>query len=131
MAAEEPTIEDTRKLLEANLFHHELITEGELVLRHARSIGKNFQSFVARNQLAETAPAKEPKTPMWQRLPEVTVPLILIFGREDRAKAAERAKLLKEKFPQLDVHIVPNCKHLVPWDAADEWLRLSLPVLRR
>jgi 4,5:9,10-diseco-3-hydroxy-5,9,17-trioxoandrosta-1(10),2-diene-4-oate hydrolase len=131
MAAEEPTIEDTRKLLEANLFHHELITPDELALRHARSIGQNFQSFVARNELAETAPAKEPKTPMWQRLTELQQPLLLIFGREDRAKAAERAHLLKEKFPQLDVHVVPGCKHLVPWDAADEFLRLAVPVLRK
>ena len=131
MAAEEPTIEDTRKLLEANLFHHELITPDELALRHSRSIGKNFESFVARNELAETAPAKEPKIPIWQRLTEIQQPLLLIFGREDRAKAAERAHLLKEKFPQLDVHVVPGCKHLVPWDAAEEFLRLALPVLRK
>src|SRR5262245_39282673 len=131
MAAEEPTIEDTRKLLEANLFHHDLITPEELALRHSRSIGKPFEAFVARNALAEASPAKEPKTPMWQRLAEVQQPLLLIFGREDRAKAADRAKLLKDKLPQLDVHIIAGCKHLVPWDAADEWIRLSLPVLRK
>ena len=68
---------------------------------------------------------------MWQRLTEVQVPLLLIFGREDRAKAADRAKLLKEKFPQLDIHIIPNCKHLVPWDAADAFVRLSIPVLKK
>ena len=37
---------------------------------------------------------------MWQRLTEVQVPLLLIFGREDRARAADRAKLLKEKSPR-------------------------------
>jgi pimeloyl-ACP methyl ester carboxylesterase len=131
MAAEEPTIDDTRKLLEANLFHHELITDDELALRHSRSIGANFAAFVARNQLAEGTPAKEPKTPMWQRLADVQQPLLLIFGREDRAKAADRAALLKQKFPALDIHVVPNCKHLVPWDAADEFLRLSIPVLKK
>ena len=131
MAHQEPSIEDTRKLLEANLFHHELITEDELALRHARSVGQNFDAFVARNRQADSAPAKEPKTPMWQRLTEVQVPLLLIFGREDRARAADRANLLKEKIPALDIHIVPNCKHLVPWDAADEWLRLAIPVLKK
>src|SRR5258705_8689463 len=59
MTAEEPTLEDTRKLLEANLFHHELITPEELALRHARSVGQNFAAFVARNKAAEAAPAKE------------------------------------------------------------------------
>jgi pimeloyl-ACP methyl ester carboxylesterase len=131
MAHQEPSIEDTRKLLEANLFHHDLITEDELALRHARSIGQNFDAFVERNRQAESAPAKEPKTPMWQRLSEVQVPLLLIFGREDRARACDRAILLKQKSPHLDIHIVPNCKHLVPWDAAEDFVRLSIPVLKR
>jgi pimeloyl-ACP methyl ester carboxylesterase len=58
------------------------------------------------------------------------MPLLLIFGREDRARAAERAMLLKEKYPQLNLHIVPGCRHLVPWDAADEFVRLGVPFLR-
>jgi len=130
MAHAEPTIEDTRKLLEANLFHHDLITPDELALRHARSIGQNFQAFVARNEAAEAAPPKEPKTPLWQRLVELQVPLLLIFGRNDRGNAAERAALLKEKYKQLDVHVVDDCKHLVPWDAADEFIRLAVPFLK-
>jgi pimeloyl-ACP methyl ester carboxylesterase len=131
MASAEPTIDDTRKLLEANLFHHDLITPEELALRHDRSIGKNFVAFVARSAAAEGAPPKEPKTPIWQRLVELKMPLLLIFGRNDRANAAQRAAMLKEKFPELDVHIVPDCKHLVPWDAADEFIRLAVPFLKR
>jgi 4,5:9,10-diseco-3-hydroxy-5,9,17-trioxoandrosta-1(10),2-diene-4-oate hydrolase len=130
MAESEPTLEDTRKLLEANLFHHELITPEELALRHARSIGKNFEAFVARNAAAEAEPPKEPKVALWQRLIELKVPLLMIFGRNDRAHAAERAALLEEKFPQLDINIVDDCKHLVPWDAADEFLRLAVPFLK-
>ena len=130
MAESEPTIEDTRKLLEANLFHHELITPEELALRHARSTGKNFEAFVARNAAAEAEPPNEPKVPIWQRLIDVKVPLLLIFGRNDRAHAEERAELLMEKYPDLDVHIVDDCKHLVPWDAADEFIRLAAPFLK-
>jgi 4,5:9,10-diseco-3-hydroxy-5,9,17-trioxoandrosta-1(10),2-diene-4-oate hydrolase len=130
MAAEEPTLEDTRRMLEATLFHHELITPEELALRHARSVGRNFEAFVARNAAAEAAPAKEPKTPLWQRLAELPMPLLMIYGREDRAHAAERARLLKKKYPRLNLHIVPGCKHLVPWDAADEFVRLSVPFLK-
>jgi 4,5:9,10-diseco-3-hydroxy-5,9,17-trioxoandrosta-1(10),2-diene-4-oate hydrolase len=130
MAAAEPTVEDTRKLLEANLFHHDLITPDELALRHARSIGQNFAAFVARSEAAEAAPAKEPKTPLWQRLTELQMPLLLIFGRNDRANAAKRAALLKEKYPELAVHIVEDCKHLVPWDAADDFIRLAVPFLK-
>lgn len=133
MAQSEPTIEDTRKLLEANLFHQELITPEELELRHSRSIGKNFEAFVARNAVAEEA-KKKPKEStgpeLWQRLTELKMPLLMIFGKNDRANAFERATLLKEKYPQLNLHIVDGCKHLVPWDAADEMIRLTVPFLK-
>ena len=132
MAQSEPTIDDTRKLLEANLFHHELITPDELVLRHSRSVGKNFEAFVARGNLAEDnkKKPKESGIPMWQRLIEVKVPLLMIFGRNDRANAEQRAELLKKTYPQLNLHIVDGCKHLVPWDVADKMVELAVPVLK-
>lgn len=131
MAASEPALEDTRKLLQENLFHHELITPEELALRHSRSIGRNFEAFVARTQAGEAGPPKaDGKPPLWQRLPELQVPLLMIFGRNDRAQAADRAAMLKDMYPQLRIHIVDNCKHLVPWDAADDFIRLAVPFLK-
>ena len=133
MAKAEPTIEDTRKLMEANLFHHELITDEELQLRHARSVGDNFKAFTARNEARAKAadkPAKPGAMPLWQRLPELTQPLLMIYGREDRARAADRAALLKEKYPDIDLHMAEGCKHLVPWDAADMFHRLAIPFLK-
>ena len=129
MATHEPTLEDTRKLLEANLFHHELITDEELALRHARSVGQNFEAFVARSALP--AVPKDPGQPaLWQRLPEVRQPLLMLFGKNDRANALQRATKLKELFPQLDVQLVPDCKHLVPWDAKDAVEGLTIPFLK-
>ncbi len=131
MALSEPTLEDTRKLLQENLYHHELITSEELSLRHFRSIGQSFQAFVARTEAAEGAPQKaEAKPPLWQRLVELRMPLLMIFGRNDRSHAADRAAMLKHAYPQLQIHIVDHCKHLVPWDAADEFIRLAVPFLR-
>lgn len=134
MAASEPTIEDTRKLLEANLFHHELITPDELALRHQNSTGKNFAAFVARNELSESnkAKPKEKTGPeLWEMLTDLKMPLLMIYGKNDRANAFEKATLLKERRPQLNLHIVDGCKHLVPWDAADEVHRLAVPFLQR
>ena len=131
MAQMEPGIEDTRKLLEATLFHHDLITDEELALRHSRSVGRNFEAFVARNKAREKQPAKSGGgTPLWQRLTELTMPLLLIFGREDRARAADRCALLLEKEPGLNLHMAEGCKHLVPWDAADMIQELSVPFLK-
>ena len=131
MAAQEPGIEDTRKLLEATLFHTELITPDALTLRHARSVGKAFEAFCARNDFADSAPAKAPATPLWKRLGEVKQPMLMLFGRQDRAKAFERATALKAAHPQLDLHIVEGCKHLVPWDAADLWVEMAIAKMKR
>lgn len=130
MATHEPSLADTRKLLEANLFHHELITDEELALRHSRSVGSCFDAFVARSAYQSPAAKTEAK-PLWQRLPEVRQPCVLVFGREDRANALERATRLKEMFPQLDLHIANGCKHLVPWDAQEQVAELSLACLRK
>jgi pimeloyl-ACP methyl ester carboxylesterase len=134
MVRQEPTLEDTRALLEANLFHHELITPQELELRHQNSIGRCFAQFVKRHadaQAQEGGGKSKDAVPLWQRLTELKMPLLLIYGREDRARAAERATLLHERYPQLDLHFAEGCKHLVPWDAAELFHQLAVPFLTR
>ena len=42
----------------------------------------------------------------------------------------ERATKLKALAVQLDLHIVPDCKHLVPWDAEKDVARLAIPFLK-
>jgi 2-hydroxy-6-oxonona-2,4-dienedioate hydrolase len=133
MVKTEPTIEDTRALLEANLFHHELITPDELALRHQNSIGRAFEEFVARHARTREGGGNKGKggTPLWQRLTELKMPLLLIYGRNDRARAEERATLLHQRYPELDLHFAEGCKHLVPWDAADLFHRLAVPFLKK
>jgi 2-hydroxy-6-oxonona-2,4-dienedioate hydrolase len=133
MVRHEPTLEDTRALLEANLFHHELITEEELKLRHQNSIGACFAHFAARHaaEAGDAGKGGKSSRPLWQRLVELKMPLLLIYGRNDRARAEERAVRLKALHPQLDLHLADGCKHLVPWDAADLFHGLAVPFLTR
>lgn len=132
MVRQEPSLEDTRALLEANLFHHELITPDELQLRHQNSIGRCFEQFAARHAEGQQGGGKsKDAVPLWQRLTELEMPLLLIYGREDRARAAERATLLHQRCPQLNLHFAEGCKHLVPWDAADLFHSLAVPFLTR
>jgi pimeloyl-ACP methyl ester carboxylesterase len=133
MVRQEPTLDDTRALLEANLFHHELITPQELELRHQNSIGPCFEQFVLRHAQAQEQGGGKAKdaAPLWRRLTELKMPLLLIYGREDRARAAERATLLHQRYPQLDLHFAEGCKHMVPWDAAELFHSLAVPFLRR
>ena len=128
----EPTAADARALLEGNLFDHALITDDEVALRLRMSTGKNFRAFQARKNSGAAARAGGgPKEkPLWQRLGEIRQPLLMIYGREDRGEAARRAELAREQVPGLDLHLVPGCRHLVQWDAADAFHRLAGPFLR-
>src|SRR5258708_4291163 len=78
--ATEPTLEETRKLLEENLFDRTLITRAVLQTRHRMSTGRNYRAFLARKQ-ARTGEGNEDSTPLWRRLAEVPQPMRLIYGR--------------------------------------------------
>jgi 4,5:9,10-diseco-3-hydroxy-5,9,17-trioxoandrosta-1(10),2-diene-4-oate hydrolase len=132
LAQKEPTLEDARKLLQADTFNHSLISDRDVALRHRSMIGRNFKAHQDRQ--SDEAPAGGggggQSKPLWQRLTELKMPLMMIFGREDRAHAGERAELLKQKHPDLNVHIVNGCKHMVHWDAFDDLMRLGVPFLK-
>jgi pimeloyl-ACP methyl ester carboxylesterase len=129
----EPTAAEIRELMQKNLYHQDLVTEAEVETRLRMSTGKNHKAFLARNAAGakNKGAAKDPnKKAMWQRLGEVKQPMLMIYGGDDRGQAGKRAEALKQQQPALDLHIVPNCKHLVQWDAEKEFHRLAGPFLR-
>ena len=130
MAQKEPSLEDARKLLQADTFNHALISEEDVAMRHSRMIGRNFIAHQERQNHEAPAGAAKPSTPLWERLTELKMPLLMIFGREDRAHAGERAELLKRMHPEINLHIVNGCKHMVHWDAFDDLMRLGVPFLK-
>lgn len=130
MAQKEPTLEDARKLLQADTFNHALISDDDVLIRHSRMTGRNFAAHQDRQTADAPAGGGAAAKPMWERLTELKIPLLMIFGREDRAHAGERAELLKTMQPQLNVHIVNGCKHMVHWDAFDDLMRLGVPFLK-
>ena len=130
MAQKEPTLEDARKLLQADTFNHSLISEEDVALRHRSMIGRNFTAHQDRQNHDAPAGGGTQGKPMWERLADLKMPLLMIFGREDRAHAGERAELLKKQQPKINLHIVNGCKHMVHWDAFDDLMRLGVPFLK-
>jgi 2-hydroxy-6-oxonona-2,4-dienedioate hydrolase/4,5:9,10-diseco-3-hydroxy-5,9,17-trioxoandrosta-1(10),2-diene-4-oate hydrolase len=111
-----------------------MITDEELELRHQNSIGRCFAEFVRRHDAASAPGAGgggKPSVPLWQRYGELKMPSLLIYGREDRGRAAERVEILRQRYPDLNLHVAEGCKHLVPWDAADLLHRLAVGFLTR
>jgi pimeloyl-ACP methyl ester carboxylesterase len=117
--AAEPTLEETRALLESNLYDKTLATPDAVALRHRMSTGKNFSAFLAR-KAAKDKGSKEGKgaEPAWQRVAKCPVPLLMLYGENDRGEAAKRVARAKELNPRLDIRVLPRCAHLVQWDAA-------------
>ncbi|MFM9967194.1 MAG: alpha/beta fold hydrolase [Burkholderiales bacterium] len=130
MAQKEPTLDDARKLLQADTFNHALISDDDVAIRHSRMTGRNFAAHQERQAPDAPAGAAAPAKPLWDRLTDLQIPLLMIFGREDRAHTGERAELLKSMRPNINLHIVNGCKHMVHWDAFDDLLRLGVPFLK-
>ena len=121
--AKEPTLGDARALLAGNLYNRVLMTSEEIELRHRMSVGKNFHAFLARKALKSKGGGKG--EPPWQRVAKCPVPLLMLYGENDRAQAAERARRAKELNPQLNLRLLPRCSHLVQWDAADDFAAIA------
>jgi pimeloyl-ACP methyl ester carboxylesterase len=134
MAENAPTEADTEKLMKADLFNTDLVTPQELALRHSRSIGRNFEVFTKRARSEEGAGgsgAAAATVPQWQRMLDLKIPTLLIYGREDRAHAGERAELFKKSHPQVNLHIMEGCKHMVTWDKEQDVYRLAIPFIKQ
>lgn len=116
-AVSEPTMEETWEQLESNLYNKALATEEAVTARHGMSIGKNFAAFVARKQAK--GDGGKGAEPAWQRVAQCPVPMLMLYGENDRADAARRAAHAKEMHPALDLRLLPRCAHLLQWDAAE------------
>ena len=118
----EPKLADTRALLEGNLYNRDLITPEALETRHRMSVGKNFQAFLARQ--AAKGKGGKGEAP-WQRVSKCPVPLLMLYGENDRGQAAQRAARAKELTPALDLRLLPRCGHLLQWDAAEQFAEIA------
>jgi pimeloyl-ACP methyl ester carboxylesterase len=118
----EPTTADVRAVLEEQLFHHDLITPELLDLRLRVAVGKNYQASLDRRN---TPRATGQGAPLWQRLDEVQVPMIFIYGREDRADTPARVEGAQRRYPRFEYHLIDNARHLVQLDAEVEFVAIA------
>jgi 4,5:9,10-diseco-3-hydroxy-5,9,17-trioxoandrosta-1(10),2-diene-4-oate hydrolase len=129
----EPTIEDTRELLKSNLFHHDLITPTLLESYHRLCVGTHFANALKRAQAGSAKSAAASPTaqkPLWQRLGEVAIPSLYIYGANDRAGAAERVGLARERFPKLTFDLLQECHHIIQWDQPEKFIALTTNFLK-
>ena len=121
-----PSLESTRNILEGQLFDKRVITPEVVERRYRMSTGKNFEAHLERKKVR--LPQKD-LVPLWKRLKEVPVPLLMLYGSHDRGKAAERCAVLREREPALHIEVIPNASHLLMWDARETFRRKVLDFL--
>ena len=120
------TLSDVRAELEDDVYHKGLITPEMVEKKFQLSIGKNAAAAIRR------AKARQPfrdAVPLWERLREICVPLLVLYGEEDRESVSQRARLLKSQQPTLDIRVVPNASHLLMWDAPNAFTTSVLECL--
>lgn len=116
--ASEPMLEDVRRLLERNVHDVRAVTPERVRRRHEASLGRNFAAHLARAGAGREPPAGPP---LRDRLGELAVPVLFLYGAEDR-DAVARAPLLAERFPRVRVRVLEGCGHLVHWDAPERFV---------
>jgi 4,5:9,10-diseco-3-hydroxy-5,9,17-trioxoandrosta-1(10),2-diene-4-oate hydrolase len=130
----EPTLEQVRDILKANLYNHDLITPDALALRHRMSLGSAFQ-FYSQRSAGRPAGGASPggataTEPVWKRVGMNPEQFLLIFGRQDKPTTEQRCELARQQFPKLRLVLLDHCAHLAQWDQADELVRQTIAFAR-
>ncbi len=121
-----PTLSDVRAELEDDVYDKGLITQEMVEKKLLLSTGKNATAAIRR---AQSRQPFHDAVPVWERLREIRVPLLVLYGEEDRESVGQRARLLKSQQPTLDIRVVPNAAHLLMWDAPDAFTTSVLGCL--
>jgi pimeloyl-ACP methyl ester carboxylesterase len=112
-----PSLESIRKLTEGTLYRRELITDALVQARFEMSSGPRYEAQLARR----TAPQQRS---ILEDLPKLSPTTLILWGKNDRGAAVERALLLFDLIPGAELHIFDECGHWVQWDQADRFNRI-------
>jgi pimeloyl-ACP methyl ester carboxylesterase len=114
----EPTIDDARAVLEEQLFDHSLITPEVVEARWQMRAARLSDEQRARSRADRAADAAA-GVPLRERLAQIKVPFMMMYGADDRPTTAQQVRLLRQRYPRLDVRLLTHCRHIIQWDRAD------------
>ena len=117
LGAYTPSIENARALSLGTLYHAELVTDEFVKERYEMSSGPLYDAMLERRK--QPRPDK-----IIDRLGELDVETLILWGRRDRGAAVEKAMLLLELIPRAQLHVFSDSAHWVMWDQADRFNRL-------
>ena len=119
-----PTLDNMRAMTLKTLFKRELVTDELVAKRYAMSSGRHFDAILKRREAASWKP-------MVEELPKLRNRTLILWGKNDRGAALERALLLFKALPDAELHVFNECGHWVQWDQADRVTRMGCDFLSR
>jgi pimeloyl-ACP methyl ester carboxylesterase len=117
-APQEPTLDAIRQTLLRGVFDPATLTDERLERVLHFSTGANFEKSLARRGRGGDDGGSD-ALPLWQRLNDAKIPLMAVFGDGDKNKAVDLVPRMPAECPNVLVHLIPNCRHLVQWDAPE------------
>ena len=124
-AARELTLDSVRAAMEALLVNRSIITPElvRTVFDTRRWMSARPRAAARDNRVqADRSAERQKGVPLWRRLDQIPVPLLMMYGINDRPTTARRLGLLRDLYPSLDLRVLQRCGHVVQWDAADEFI---------
>ena len=126
-----PSLENARKRLESDIFKKSVITDEMVEKRYRASTGKNFEAAKERVKAAQGGGGGKEETPLWKRFSRSSVPQLHICGKDDRGgSVGERCAVFKEAVPNVNLHVINQCSHLIMIDAQEEFNRKAVEFLK-
>ncbi|MFD2111727.1 alpha/beta hydrolase [Thiorhodococcus fuscus] len=65
------------------------------------------------------------------RLPEITIPTLVVTGDHDRAVQPDESRRLANRLPQAELVVIPECGHMPHEETPEAFLEALTPYLRR
>ncbi|WP_280503186.1 alpha/beta fold hydrolase [Nocardia farcinica] len=133
---ENPTREALVAWLRSMVHDPALITEELIEQRWQQATDpatlENSRRMYGRAALARIAEAaRAVETPSWAKLGQLTAPVLITWGRDDRVSPVDMALLPMRLLRNGELHIFPNCGHWVMIEQKQAWEAVVLAFLAR
>ncbi|MBF6192771.1 MULTISPECIES: alpha/beta fold hydrolase [Nocardia] len=134
---ENPTREALIAWLHSMVYNSALVTEELIEQRWQQATDpatlENSRRMYGKAALARMAEAARnaDTTPGWAKLGQITVPVLVTWGRDDRVSPVDMSLLPMRTLRNGEVHIFPNCGHWVMIEQKQAWEATVLAFLGR
>ncbi|WP_300678293.1 alpha/beta hydrolase [Nocardioides sp.] len=122
------SVEAMKRLVDIMVFDQARFSSPELLQQRSEAALKRPEHLANIAKMGIKAPI-----PIWadlSRLGEISVPALLIHGRDDRVVSFESSLFMAANIPDSRAHLINRCGHWAQLEHADEFNRLVIDFVR-